>query len=217
MSKKISVKVCGITRESDIKQALSLGADYLGLIVYSKSPRALHLERAAELMILVPDGKRVVVDVGTDPFNLERYKKEGFNYFQIHVTPSLDPKILNEYLAIVGRDQLWLAPRLAPTDPFPEWMLEYTKTIVLDTYSKDQFGGTGRTGDFTRFAKLKKQFADTNWVLAGGLNPTNIATAVRESTTEAVDVNSGVEIAPGVKDSEKLRDFFQALNPGSAL
>ena len=200
-----------MTREADVEQALSLGADYLGFIVYPKSPRALHLEKAAELSVPVPDGKGVLVDVGTTPVDLERYRKTGFDYFQIHVDPSPDRKILDAYLTVVGRDQLWLAPRLAPADPFPEWMLEYTKTIVFDTYSKDQIGGTGRTGDFARFAELKARFADTDWVLAGGLNPANIMAAVRESNAEAVDVNSGVETAPGVKDSEKLRSFFQAL------
>ena len=212
MDKKISVKVCGITQASDIKLALSLGADYLGFIVYPKSPRALDLEKAAELLALVPNGKRVVVDVSTDPADLERYKRMGFNYFQIHVDSSLEPKVLDQYLDIVDRDQLWLAPRLAPTDPFPDWVLKYAKTIVFDTYSKDQFGGTGRTGDFARFAELKKQFFSTDWVLAGGLNPANIETAIRESTAEAVDVNSGVETAPGVKDLEKLRDFLDRLS-----
>ncbi|MGK0177188.1 MAG: phosphoribosylanthranilate isomerase [Lentimonas sp.] len=213
MNNKINVKVCGMTRETDIEQVLSLGADYLGFIVYPKSSRALKLERAAELSAIVPSGKRVLVDVGTDPVDLERYKRAGFDHFQIHVNSSPERQILVEYVNIVGRDHLWLAPRLAPADSFPEWILEYTKTIVFDTYSKDQIGGTGRTGDFAHFAELKERFADTEWVLAGGLSSANIVNAVKESNALAIDVNSGVEKAPGVKDPEKLREFFQvALN-----
>jgi phosphoribosylanthranilate isomerase len=211
MSNKISVKVCGMTREVDVERALSLGADYLGFIVYPKSPRALSPERAAELSLPVPEGKRVVVDVKTDPVDLERYQRAGFDYFQIHVDPSQDQQLLDEYLDIVDRNQLWLAPRLAPTDRFPEWILKYAKTIVLDTYSKDQVGGTGRTGDFAHFAKLKERFVNTDWVLAGGLNPANILTALRKSSASVVDVNSGLETVPGIKDPVKLHDFFQII------
>ena len=212
MNSKISVKVCGITREADIEQVLSLGADYLGFILYSNSPRALDFEKAEKILPFVPVGKRVVVDVRTDPIDLERYKRAGFDYFQIHVEPSSDRQILNEYLDIIDRSQLWLAPRLAPADQFPEWIIEYAKTIVFDTYSKNKVGGTGCTGDFARFAELKGQFPNVTWVLAGGLNATNIADAVSQSTASAVDVNSGVESAPGVKNAEKLRNFFQALS-----
>ncbi|MGK0456931.1 MAG: phosphoribosylanthranilate isomerase, partial [Zhongshania aliphaticivorans] len=112
MNNKINVKVCGMTRETDIEQVLSLGADYLGFIVYPKSSRALKLERAAELSAIVPSGKRVLVDVGTDPVDLERYKRAGFDHFQIHVNSSPERQILVEYVNIVGRDHLWLAPRL---------------------------------------------------------------------------------------------------------
>ena len=200
-----------MTREADVKQVLSLGADYLGFIVYPKSPRALTLEKAAELSALVPEGKRVVVDVETDPVDLKRYKEAGFSRFQIHVNPSPEEQTLADYSTIAGPDQLWLAPRLEPSDLFPEQLFKYAKTILIDTYSKDQIGGTGHTGDFVRFAKLKGQFPDITWILAGGLNASNISNALRESTASVVDVNSGVESAPGVKDPEKLRGFFQAF------
>ena len=214
MNGKISVKVCGITRQKDIEQSLSLGADYLGFIVYPNSPMALSLKKAEELSASVPRGKRVIVDVKIKPTDLERYQRAGFDYFQIHIDPDINQTILQSYLDRVGREHLWLAPRLAPGDPFPEWLLNYTRTILFDTYSKDQIGGTGQTGDFARFAELKVRFSDTNWVLAGGLNPTNIIEAACTSTALAVDVNSGVETEPGVKDSEKLYAFFQALRNG---
>ena len=211
MNNNVNVKVCGITRERDVEQALSLGADYLGFIVYPKSPRALTLEKATELSAIVPKGKRVVVDVEMASVDLQPYKEAGFDYFQIHVSPFLEEQRLIDYSNNIGRDRLWLAPRLAPSDPFPERFVNYAKTILLDTYSKDQIGGTGRTGDFARFAQLKERFADADWVLAGGLNPANIATAIKESNASAVDVNSGVESAPGIKDRNKLHDFFRAL------
>ena len=211
MNDKVSVKVCGLTREADIELALSLGADYLGFIVYPESPRALTLERATELAAQVPRGKRVLVDVEPEPGDLEQYGETEFDRFQIHVNLPLDRQVLSEYSNLLGRDRLWLAPRLAPGDAFPEWVFEYTDTILLDTYSKNRIGGTGHTGDFARFARLRQQFADKEWILAGGLNPLNIVAAVKSSTACRVDVNSGVESAPGKKDPEKLREFFRVL------
>ena len=209
MNNKINVKVCGMTREVDVTQALSLGADYVGFIVYPKSPRALELEEAAELSAAVPEGKCVIVDVEPDPADLKRYREAGFDRFQIHTNPFIEEQKLADYSKSVSRDRLWLAPRLAPSDPFPERFFKYAETILIDTYSKDKIGGTGHTGDFVRFAKLKDQFPEITWVLAGGLNATNIADALKKSTASVVDVNSGVESAPGVKDPEKLKEFFE--------
>ena len=210
MNKEVSVKVCGMTRAVDVEQALSLGADYIGFIVYPKSPRAVELERAAQLSLSVPKGKRVVVDVEPNPVGLRRYRDAGFDYFQIHVNASVEEQLLADYSTIVGRDQLWLAPRLAPSDSFPERLFKYAKTILMDTYSRNQIGGTGETGDFGRFAELKNQFPDITWILAGGLNAFNVSEALRESTTSIIDVSSGVESEPGVKDAKKLRNFFKA-------
>jgi len=200
-----------MTREEDVELALSLGANFLGFIVYPQSPRGITLDRAVELAARVPEGKRVIVDVETAPDDLLRYRDAGFDRFQIHAALPIDAKRLARWSEIVWSDRLWLAPRVAPSDVFPESVLEYTDTVVLDTYSKDQVGGTGHTGDFERFASLKLQFEDTQWMLAGGLTPSNVLDAVARSTATRVDVNSGVESAPGIKNPEKLREFFRVL------
>ncbi len=200
-----------MTREADVDLALSLGADFLGFIVYSKSPRGLTLERAAELAARVPEGQRVVVDVETSADDLTRYRDAGFDRFQIHAALPISLPTLAVWSDIVWRDRLWLAPRLSPEDVFPESVLEYTDTVLLDTYSKDQVGGTGETGDFERFASLKQQYEDTQWILAGGLAPQNVLDAITRSGASRIDVNSGVESAPGKKDPEKLRELFRVL------
>jgi phosphoribosylanthranilate isomerase len=84
-------------------------------------------------------------------------------------------------------------------------------TMLFDTYHPDQIGGTGETGDWKTFAKLQTKNKDNTWVLAGGLTPENIVAAIRESRAHIVDVNSGVEASPGVKDHARLRAFFAAL------
>ena len=204
------IKVCGLTREEDVDRVLSLGVDYCGFIVYPKSPRGLTLERAAELANRVPEGKRVVVDVETDSENLKRLNELGFDYYQIHAKQA-DRDSFAKWSELVGKDRLWLSPHSAPEERFPEACLDFAGTILVDTFSKDQVGGTGQVGDWERFAKLQAIHPHTRWILAGGLSPDNLAQAVEESAATCIDVNSGVESAPGIKDAQKLTDLFRAL------
>ncbi len=205
------IKVCGLTREEDVKLTLSLGADYLGFILYPQSPRAVPLDRAVELAAAVPVGQRVAVDVATSLDDLKRYLYAGFDYFQIHFGADFDHSNLAKYSKIVGKEKLWLAPRLASEDTFSEDILDYANTILIDTFVNDQFGGTGKVGDWTRFNALKERYPQTNWVLAGGLSPSNLLDALASATADHLDINSGVEIAPGIKDGAKLREAFKVL------
>ena len=205
------IKVCGLTREEDVKLTLSLGADYLGFILYPQSPRAVPLDRAVELAAAVPVGQRVAVDVATSLEDLKSYSDAGFDYFQIHFGADFEHNNLAEYSKIVGKDKLWLAPRLASEDSFSEDILDYANTILIDTFVNDQFGGTGKVGDWTRFNALKERYPQTNWVLAGGLSPSNLLDALASATADHLDINSGVEIAPGIKDGAKLREAFKVL------
>ena len=205
------IKVCGLTREEDVKLTLSLGADYLGFILYPQSPRAVSLDRAVELAAAVPVGQRVAVDVATSLDDLKRYREAGFDYFQIHFGADFDHSNLAEYSKIVGKEKLWLAPRLASEDTFTEDILDYANTILIDTFVNDQFGGTGKVGDWTRFNALKERYPQTNWILAGGLSPSNLLDALASATADHLDINSGVEIAPGIKDGAKLREAFKVL------
>lgn len=211
MTFDLTVKLCGMTCENDVDLAVSMGADFIGFIVYPHSPRALTLKRAVELAERVPEGRRVIVDVETCADALLRYRDAGFDHFQIHAALPLDEQVLAGWSKTVGPERLWLAPRLPPHAAFPEWVLQHVNTILLDTYSKDQIGGTGHTGDFEHFATLKQQFADTRWILAGGLNPSNVVAAIERSTASRIDVNSGIEHSPGQKDPNKLRELFQVL------
>lgn len=213
MFSPVQIKVCGLTREEDVDLALELGADYCGFIVYPKSPRGLSFGRAAELAARVPEGKRVLVDVETGSDDLERLRDLGFDYFQIHAGLQVGLATLATWSGLVGKERLWLAPRVAPEDAFPSAVLEFAETILLDTFSKEQVGGTGKTGDWERFAELQKAHSENNWILAGGLGPENVLDAVASTGTRHVDINSGVESAPGIKDVAKLREVFAKLRP----
>ena len=211
MRKAPEVKVCGLTRDEDVAQCLELGANFAGFIVYAPSPRSVSLERIRGLIHSVPQGKRVMVDVAPDPERLAECRDEGFDYFQIHIDTNVSEARLEAYVDCVGSDRLWLSPRVKPRQDFPKHLLSYASTLLVDTYSKNQIGGTGQTGDWGGFADWKKRFPEKHWVLAGGLNPQNITEAIAQTGTEHVDVNSGVESSPGIKDPSKLVALFEAV------
>lgn len=211
MYQRVDIKICGLTRDADVDLALSLGADYCGFIVYPKSPRGLSLERARELAARVPAGKRVLVDVETGTEELERYRDAGFDYFQIHSGLPISLATLAAWSGLVGPEKLWLAPRVGPAEAFPLVTLDFARTLLVDTFDKNQVGGTGQVGDWERFRDLSAQYPERNWILAGGLTPENVLQAVRETGTAHLDVNSGVESAPGIKDAAKLRELFSVL------
>ena len=132
----------------------------------------------------MPVGQRVAVDVATSLDDLKRYLYAGFDYFQIHFGADFDHSNLAKYSKIVGKEKLWLAPRLASEDTFSEDILDYANTILIDTFVNDQFGGTGKVGDWTRFNALKERYPQTNWVLAGGLSPSNLLDALASATAD---------------------------------
>lgn len=214
MYRPVAVKICGLTREADVDLALELGADFCGFIVYPKSARGISFERAVELSRRVPEGRRVLVDVETGTDELEQRREAGFDFFQIHAGLDVGLASLAGWSGLVGRERLWMAPRLKPGDAFPEMLFEFTDTVLVDTYHQDQVGGTGETGDWAGFADLKQRYPATNWILAGGLNPENLLAAIAATGTAHVDLSSGVESEPGKKDPEKLRELFGALKAG---
>ena len=213
MDSSIKIKVCGLTRIEDVQLALSLGADYCGFIVYPKSPRAVSLDRAAELASYVPVGKRVIVDVETAPDEIAQLRGSCFDYFQIHTGLHKGSPSLASMSYQLGKERLWLAPRLDTKDEFSEEFTTFADTILLDAYQKDLYGGTGHTSDWPRFTQLSATYPKTKWILAGGLTPSNVLKAQAATGARHLDINSGVEVAPGVKDAAKLREVFQILKP----
>lgn len=205
------VKVCGITSAADAEMALALGVDWIGINGYGPSPRCVDLATARDLCNRIPAGKRVLVDVNTGAQELERFGDLGFDAFQIHCDYETGLVDVAVWAGIVGADALWLAPKWPPMKPFPQTILEFCETVVVDAYRRDQYGGTGSTADWPRFAEVQTLYPHKRFVLAGGLGPDNIAEAVAASGAAFVDVNSGVESSPGVKDASKLRALLQAI------
>lgn len=208
----IHFKVCGITRVEDARLAVDLGADFLGFILYPKSPRYFSLGSYAEVADALPRGpRRVAVMVEPSLEDLDWAQEAGFDRFQIHARHDLTLATVRGWSDAVGPANLWLAPKLPPDASFPSAWLDLAETFLVDTFHAEGFGGSGRTGDWTGFSSLARAHPEKTWILAGGLGPENIRAALTKSGTRYVDVNSGVETAPGIKSPEKLRALASAL------
>ncbi|MGA2017996.1 MAG: phosphoribosylanthranilate isomerase [Opitutaceae bacterium] len=207
----IQVKVCGLTSLADAALAGACGADYLGFNLYPKSPRRVSIEQYASMADDLPKVHTVAVAVEPDIRGLLAMQEAGFSHFQVHFRHDLPVARIAAWTHAVGAETLWLAPRLPPGVDVPESWLGLSRGIVLDTYDPSLFGGTGRTGDWDKFKRHQRGQPGKTWILSGGLNPENIGEAIAKTGARFIDVNSGVESAPGVKDHGKLRAFASAV------
>ena len=207
----IQVKICGITSATDAQGAADIGADYLGFIFYPTSPRCISAARFDEIKPRLPAMKKVAVLVEPSVVALAALIATGFDYFQIHFKLNTPLARVREWSEVVTPAKLWLVPQLPPAMDVPMELLPWADTFLLDTYHVGKFGGTGETGDWSKFQRHQTTHPQKNWILSGGLNPENVAAAIRTSGTKIIDVNSGVESSPGVKDHAKLQALALAL------
>jgi len=209
----IQVKICGLTSLADALAADKIGADYSGFILWPKSPRFVSLETFSEISTKLPGRKKVAVMVEPSMSNLLQAKAAGFDRVQIHFRHTMPLTRVREWSDLVGVKKLWLAPKLPPEiDVSPEW-LRLADAFLLDTFDANpgQFGGTGKVSDWEKFIRHRIGNPDNLWILTGGLSPENVANALDETGAHFVDVNSGVEASPGVKDHEKLQELMHAM------
>jgi phosphoribosylanthranilate isomerase len=204
------IKVCGITRAADAAMALAQGADFLGINCWIGSPRFVPANARAALLREVPADKRVAVTVNPTVAEATALIAEGFAIVQAHFDPAkneCDPKALS---AKLGIKHLWLAPKLADGAEWPADLIPLAEGFVHDAHAKDAFGGTGKVSDWTRFQQLQQKYPQSLWILAGGLGPDNIAAAAN-SGAGFFDLNSGIELAPGLKSAEKMTGVSEVL------
>ena len=208
----VKVKICGLTNREDAFSALEAGADALGFIIYEKSKRFIKAIDVRHITAqLPPFVTKVGVFVNEDPRRiLEILSYAHLDFAQLHGDES--PEVC-EY---IGASKVIKAFRLRTTEEV-EKIRPYigkVKAILLDTFSRESYGGTGKTFDWNIAKAVKETFPDTPLILSGGLNPDNVHLAVKEIKPFAVDVSSGVEESPGKKDSKKIKAFLRAAKCG---
>lgn len=198
----VRVKICGITCVEDAMVAVKAGADALGFVFWNGSLRCIDPLRAkAVIAALPPFLTRVGLFVDAEPEEVREVAGiAGVDVVQLHGNER--PRIVD---ALKGL-RVIKAIRIASEQDLAKMMLYQVDAYVLDTYVKDQPGGTGKTFDWdiARRASLNGPV-----ILAGGLTPENVASAVRQARPYAVDVSSGVESEPGRKDKSKMKEFVR--------
>lgn len=205
------VKICGMTRKKDLLCAKALGADYFGFILYEKSPRFISLDTLKDIIGTISLNSCVFVDVMPTEDKIKQMQDLGCQNFQIHTHEGISFDQYDTYARLIKKEALWLAPQLKNLNNFDQALFELADTFLIDSYSKSQIGGTGKIGDWDQFKHLRSQYPNKKWILAGGLNPDNIKDAIEQSQTELLDVNSGVEEAPGIKSEEALKRLFRNI------
>lgn len=208
----IQFKVCGLTRARDAQAAAAAGADYLGFIFYPKSPRSIRIERFHDIKPRLPELPRVAVTVAPDLFTLSQLEAAGFDYFQIHFPIGLAGE-LESWVKLVGKERLWLAPKMPPGVELDPAMLDQASGVLWDAFKKDAdtYGGTGSLSDWEAFRSAKERYPEKKWILAGGLSPENAVEAVEKTGARCLDFNSSLEIEPGVKDLERIAQIRVSL------
>lgn len=205
-------KVCGLTRARDAQAAAAAGADYLGFILYPKSPRNIRLQQYRDILPRLPHVPKVAVTVAPDLYTLAQLEGAGFDYFQIHFPVGLAEEV-EAWSKLVGKERLWLAPKLPPGVTFDPGLLEFADGILWDAYKKDSdtYGGTGAQSDWATFREMRERYPGKNWILAGGISPENASEALAATGADCLDFNSSLEIEPGVKDLERISQVRVSL------
>ncbi len=216
MTDGIRIKVCGLTSVADAVAAAASGVDYLGFNLYPKSPRYVSLEAYQAMKAALPKQPKMAVTVEPDGGALLAMRELGFDHFQVHFRHDLPLRRIEEWTRAVGAEALWLAPRLPPEADLPEAWLALSRGFLLDTFDRSLFGGTGRTGDWSKFKRLRQHQPGKTWVLSGGLSPENVGEALAKTGARFLDVNSGVESAPGIKDHARIKAFVAAVRQAAA-
>lgn len=210
-----AVKICGLTDEAAVIAAREAGADYVGLVFFPKSPRHLEIARGRQLRACVPQGDRckvvaLIVD-GDDHLIGEIVREVDPDILQLHGHET--PERVTDVRARWGRPIIKAVPVVSPNDVSAGLAYlapgQCADIVLFDAKPGPRMelpGGNGLAFDWHILEGIKGRVP---FALAGGLNPDNVVTAIRLTGAAIVDVSSGVETAPGIKDPGLIRRFLR--------
>lgn len=196
------IKICGFTRPQDAQAAAELGADAVGLVFYAKSKRCVDAAQAAEIVAaLPPQVAKVALFVNESAEQIRRILGAvPIDVLQFHGDEA--PEFCRQF-----DKPYWKAVRVQSAQDIAEAAERYADAaaLLLDAHIAGQYGGTGQVFDW----RLLPETMPLPWILSGGLNPGNVAAAVRQTGAAWLDVSSGVEQVPGVKSRELMERFVR--------
>lgn len=205
MDSSTRIKVCGITSVEDALAVTAAGADAIGLVFYPKSPRYVSVETAAEIAACLPPFISITgLFVDADPKDIQKtLDRVPLSLLQFHgnEAPEQCERWGMRYIK---------AFRVRPDSFVEEMVKPYASACgyLLDSYQKGVPGGTGESFDW----HLIPDNLNRPVILAGGLNPDNVSLAISKVKPYGVDVSSGVEMRPGIKDHPKVKAFIKAVS-----
>ena len=212
------VKICGLTDTAHIRAAAEAGADWVGFVLYPKSPRNIlgEGEDALDEVCALNDFAQdlgllsviLLVDPGEDLFDDVLHEVEP-DAIQLHGKESPD-QVLRWWRDCSGICELWRAVGVSTEDDLEaldQWRVDRFLIDAKPPKDADRPGGNGETMDWSLLDGFQP---DVPWILAGGLTSENVETAIAATGATAVDVSSGVESAPGLKDEDLIRAFIDA-------
>jgi phosphoribosylanthranilate isomerase len=211
-SDRIQIKICGVTNANDARACVELGADMIGFNFYPASPRYIEPTNVRRIVDALPAQTCPVgVFVDADPAEIRKLAKAaGLRCVQLHghTTPESCSELAREFRVIRA---LSTNMRFEPehTAAFPHC------DVLIDAYHPELRGGTGQTCDWSA-ARAAMRYARF-LILSGGLDAQNVGRAIATVTPHAVDVCSGIERAPGVKDHHALEQFISAVRVASSM
>ena len=212
-SGEVFVKVCGITNENDALAAIDAGADVLGFNLVPRSTRYIDIGKAAAWIEKLPiEICRVAVMADPNWEDACRIGKFRFiDAVQLHGNESLEfcRRLAEAGIAFGKAVPVTASKSLADLPNY------FTDTMILDSSAGGTFGGTGKPFPWKFAPEFVRHHPRISVILAGGLNPKNVADAVRVVRPRGVDVTTGVEASPGRKDASLLRAFVQAVREAS--
>lgn len=210
----IAIKFCGLTRPDDLSAAVAAHARYVGFVFFPKSPRNVTLDQARALALLVPPGiAKVALTVDADEAALDALTAAvPLDMLQLHghESPERVAALRGRYgLPVMKAVGIADAADLAQIDAY-QGVADQLLIDAKPPKGADLPGGNGLAFDWRLLAGRK--YWTRPWMLAGGLTPDTVAQAVRLTGARQVDVSSGVESAPGVKDADRMAAFAAALS-----
>ncbi|MGL4311131.1 MAG: phosphoribosylanthranilate isomerase [Paracoccaceae bacterium] len=211
MSQDVRIKICGLTQAADVEAAVGAGAAYLGFVFFPKSPRNVLVPQAASLALTVPSGvAKVALTVDADDATLDAIVDiVPVDMLQLHGSES--PDRVAEVRARYGLPVM-KAVGIAGEADLPK-LMDYSLVsdqILVDAKPPRGSALPGGNGLAFDWRLLVGRHWLRPWMLAGGLTPENVAEAIRLTGARQVDVSSGVESAPGVKDRDRITAFARA-------
>jgi len=205
---RTKVKICGLTTLEDARFVSGALADYLGFIFYPESPRYIEPAKAGAIINWLEGPGKVGVFVNQPLDDVNSIAKQtGIDYVQLHGNESPD------YCALVEKPIIKAFHIEQDTDPSElisriEPYLDQVEYLLFDTKSDTDWGGTGQTFDWNILDEISN---DKPFFLSGGLNAKNVQDAIQTLQPYAVDLSSGLEESPGLKDFDKIELFFDKM------